>query len=347
MFGALWLATRPGTPASAGAGALVGCAILINPALGLVALPLVGELWLGTPRGARARRFLAAAAGGLVPVAISAIWLMAGGALDDALSQIGAQIQSASFDPAAHPLEQVRTGAEASRSVSLPNLREHLPAAALWALAFVACGAAARTSRLRPAAVVLALALGAVLLRVKLASYEFDYQYYPAVPAMAGAFALAAASIWTRRSLDRIAVAASILALPLTALVVWAQEELRLDPGADSEQVVRAQPVADFLRGHTSPEELVYVVGGRAEVYWRGERRAPTRFFDVHGLRSTDDVDERDRDLARDPPAAVAVVRPDRLDDDPGVERLVRSGGYALAYDSGGSRVWIRTSVQQ
>ena len=82
------------------------------------------------------------------------------------------------------------------------------------------------------------------------------------------------------------------------------------------------------------------MAGGGAGLYWRTERRAPTRFFDVHGLTSIEDLAERD--LARHPPAAIAVVSPDRLEDDVGLTRVVRDKGYAIAYNAEGSRVWIR-----
>jgi hypothetical protein len=349
MFGALWLATRRGTAATAGAGALVGCAALINPALGLIVLPVAAELWLGTPPGARVHRLFLAAAGALAPVAVAALWLLVGGALDDALSQVGEQIRSSGSDAQSfkQPLEQVSegTGGEGN-SIALPELRRNLPASALWVMAFVACAAAAREPRMRRAALVLGLALGAVLLRVKLSSYEFNYHYYPAVPAIAGAIALATASLWSRRSLDRIALAAVVLAFPLWAQVIRPQMELlRLDPAARLAGAARAVRVADFIRGHTAGDDRIFAAGGRAEVYWDAQRRAPTRFFDFHALTSVEDVAERDRDLARNRPAAVAVLLPDRLDQDPGLERLVRDEGYVLAYDAGGSRVWLRPAA--
>ena len=349
MFGALWLATRSGSAATAGAGALIGCAVLINPALGIVVLPVAVELWLGASPGARARRLLAAAAGALAPLAVAAVWLVAGGALDDAGTQIGEQIRSSGSEAVVQPINQARQGTgDGAGSVALPELRDNLPAWVLWALSFVACAAAALEPRLRRAAVVIALALGAVLLRVKLTSYEFAYQYYPAVPAMAGAIALGTAALWARRLLHPIALAAVILAIPVAGYVIRPQAQLLpKDPAARLESAALAVPVADFVRDHTASDDPIFVVGGRAEVYWRAERRAPTRFFDTHGLTSADDVAERDRDLARTPPAAVAVVSPDRLSDDPVVERLVMERGYELAYDAAGSRVWTRTSVHQ
>jgi hypothetical protein len=345
MFGALWLATGRGPAAAAGSGALVACAILINPALGLIALPVAAELWLGTPRGERARRFGLGLAGALGPTLVAAVWLVAGGALGDALSQMGEQIRSTGSDAQSflQPLEQARsTAGDDGNSIGLAEPRGNLPAGGLWLMALLGCVVAARERRLRGAAAVLGLALVAVLLRVKLSSYEFDYHYYPALPALAGAVALGVASLWPPRSVERIAIAALVLAFPLWSLVIRPQKQLLAqEPPARLESAARAVPVADFVRGHTDPGERIFVAGGRAEVYWRAERRAPTRFFDVHGLTSAADVAERDRDLARNPPAAVAVVSPDRLDQDPSLERFVEGEGYAPAYDAGGSRVWI------
>jgi len=344
MFGALWLATRRGTAATVGAGALAACAVLIHPALGVVLPPLVAELWLGTAGGERARRLLVAAAGALVPMVLAAFWLLAGSALDDAVAQLGEQIHSSGSREVVQPVNRVREGIEdGSGHLSLPEFRGTVPALALWLLAVVSCLVAARNRRLRRPAVILGLALAAVFLRVKLASYELNYQYYPAVPAIAGAIALATASLWPRRGLHRIALAALVLTVPLWGFVIRPQAELlRLDPPARLEAVARAAPVADFVSDHTGAGDRIFVVGGTAEVYWLAERRAPTRFFDVHGPSSTDDVAERDRDLEQDPPAAVAAVHPDRLAIDPGPSRLVREHGYVLAYDSAGSRVWLR-----
>jgi hypothetical protein len=346
MFGALWLATRQGGAAAAGAGALVACAALINPALGLIALPVAAELWLGAPRDARALRLALAGAGALAPVALAALWLVVGGALGDALSQMGEQVKSSGSDAQsfAEPLKQLRQGTgDEGNSLALAELRGNLPSSALWVMALVACAAAARERRLRQAAAVVVVVLAAVLLRVKLSSYEFNYHYYPAVPAIAGAIALGTASLWRVRTLDRVVLAAVILAFPLWALVIRPQKQLLAqEPAARLPSAARAEPVADFVRSHTASGGPIFVAGGRAEVYWRAERRAPTRFFDVHGLTSVEDVAERDSDLARNPPAAVAVMSPDRLRDDPGLTRLVRRDAYGLTYDTAGSRVWLR-----
>ena len=348
VMGALWLATRGGTPAAAGSGALVACAALLNPTLVVAALPVAAELWLDSPRGERARRFAAAALGALAPAAAAAVWLVAGGALGDAVTQMGDQLRDSVDDdaPAAAPVEGGR-GVAGPRADSgggdvLPELRSNLPASGLWVAAFVSCAVAARDPRLRRAVAVLALSLVTVLLRVKLPEYEFDYQYYPALPAIAGVLALAIATFWGSRSLDRIAVAAVVLAFPLWSQVIRPQKQLlRLDPAARMGPVGRGLPVADFLRDHTQPDERILVAGGRAEIYWHARRRAPTRFFDAFGPTGTEDLEERNRDLARNPPAAVAVARPVRLTADPGIERFIRERGYALVYESPAGRVWF------
>jgi hypothetical protein len=337
MFGALWLATRGGLAATAGAGALVGCAVLINPAFALAVPVVAAELALGARRGRRFRELALAAAGSVVPIAAVTVWLLVGGALDDALAQIADQVDEAGFGI------DDRTAVAAPAFLSIERLRGNLPAAELWVLAFVACAVAARETRLRRASIVMAVALVAVLLRVKVVRYEFAYHYYLAVPAMCGAIALGIAALWRSRPLDRLALAALVLAFPLWGLVVHPQRALlRMDSAERLPGAARAEPVADFVARCTTREERILVAGGRAEVYWRAERRAPTRFFDVHGLTGDDDWRERARDLARDPPAAVAIVAPDRLEDDAGLTRLVRERDYELAYDRAGSRVWLR-----
>jgi hypothetical protein len=210
-------------------------------------------------------------------------------------------------------------------------------------MAVAGCALAARSPRLRRAAAVMAVALLAVLLRVKLPYYEFAYHYYPAVPALAGAIALGVASVWPDRLRIRIALAAAVLAIPVAGYVIRPQLDLLgEDPPDRLPTIARGLPVADFIRERTAPGERVLVVGGRAEAYWRAERRAPTRFFDAHGIRTADDSRERSRDLRRSPPAAIGVVAPDRLASDATAEQLVREGGYVRAYASDGSAVWLR-----
>jgi hypothetical protein len=331
VFGALWLATRRGTAGAVGAGALVSCAILINPALE-IAIPAVAfELWLGTARGDRARRLMWLAAGALAPVAVAFAWLAAGGAVDDMLRQVGGQISNSL---PGHPLALI----------ALVPISLGLPAGGLWALGVIGCAVGARDPRLRLAVLAMALVLGAVLLRVKLATYELDYQYYPALPAIFGAVALGVAAIWPSRPLGRLATAGLVLALPF-GILVFHPELTLLDekPDARSPYGAAAYPVAAFVRTHTRQADRIIVAGGRAEVYWLAERRAPTRFFDtfeVHGDRRY--AAERQRDLVRHPPAAIVIMQTERLEFEPGLRRLVRSLRYREAYGRAGSYVWLR-----
>jgi hypothetical protein len=122
---------------------------------------------------------------------------------------------------------------------------------------------------------------------------------------------------------------------------------LREDPPDRLPTVGQRVPVADFLRDHTAPDDRVFVVGAAAEVYWRAQRRAPTRFFDVHGVGSEADWRERNRDLRRDPPVAIAVTHPDRLESDAFVAQLVREGRYARAYASNSGVVWLQQLVHE
>ena len=348
VVGALWLATRGGTRAAAGSGALVACAALFNPTMVVAAVPVAAELWLDSHRGERARRFTAAAAGALAPAAAAAVWLASGGALGDALNQMTDQLRDSIEDePSAETPAQAgdrveRPNTDTDRPGTVLGFRSNLPGSGLWVMAFVSCLVAARDPRLRRAVAVLALSMVVVLLRVKLPHYEFNYQYYFALPAIAGVLALAIATFWGSRPLDRIAVAAVVLAFPLWGHVIRPQQQLlRLDPSARPGPVPRGVPVADYLRDHTEPEERILVAGGRAEIYWQADRRAPTRFFDGHGLTGIDDLRERNRDLARDPPAAVAALGgtgPLAY----GLQRLIEEGGYVLAYNRAGSRVWLK-----
>lgn len=336
-FGALWLATRPGRAAAAGAGALLVCAILINPAFAAFAPAAVVELWLATPRGERARRLGAAVAGALAPAAAIAIWLVAGGALDDMLRQVGGQVKNAvgSGPPLADH--------GARRGVA--PISHHVPEPALWVLAGAGFLLAMRDPRLRRPALGLALVAAAVVLRIKLATYGFDYHYYPALPALCGAIALGVVAVVRVRPRVQLAAAAVVLAIPLWTLVVHPQLRLlRDEPAARNPYGASVYPVAAFLRAHTRARDRIIVEGGRAEVYWVAQRRAPTRFFDAFGPTSdTSYPAERRRDLMHRPPAAVVVMATERLSADAVLAHLVATRGYVRAYARAGSSVWLRT----
>jgi hypothetical protein len=189
----------------------------------------------------------------------------------------------------------------------------------------------------------MALLMVAVLLRVKLATYEFDYQYYPAVAAMCGALALGASAVWPRGGRERVA-AALALAAPFWVLAVQPQVDLLgKTPLARNPYGAPTYPVAAFVRAHTAPDDRIVVEGGRAEVYWRARRRAPDRFFDASGTAGSSSYPaERARDMRRNPPAAIVVMSTDRLGEDGLLARLVGSGRYREAFSRGGNRVWLR-----
>jgi hypothetical protein len=339
MLGALWLATRRSGLAVAGAGGLVACAMLFNPALAVVLPAVLFELLYGA-RGDWARRLGAMAAGAAVPVVAAFAWLAAGGALDDMLTQVGGQIRdSLGAGSGSGPAMARWPGALVVLATSGPPLR----VAGLWVLAALACVLAMRERRLRRPAIAMALLMGAVLVRVQAPVYEIDYQYYPAVPAMCGALALGVTAVWPPRLAARIAIAL-VLAVPLWILAVEPQLDLLgKDPRSRNPYGAAVYPVAAYLRSHTAPDDRIVVEGARAEVYWRAERRAPDRFFDVFSRAGDSSYPaERARDLARDPPAAIVVMSTEKLTEDRVLEQLVASGRYVEAHNRAGSRVWLR-----
>jgi hypothetical protein len=339
VFGALWFATRRGVYGAVVAGVLLGCAVLINPALG-VAIPAVAvELWFGTPRGGRARRLGVAAAGAAAPVVAACVWLAARGALDDMVKQVGGKV-----------IESVRNHRGVGPSAAVTTLspsRIVFHFNGLWAMSIVGCLVALRDARLRRAAFVLGLVMAAVVVRLKITHYELDYEYYTALPAMCGATALGIVALWRSQLVERIALAALVLAVPLWTLVIEPEWNLmREDPNARNPYGAAVLPVAAFVRAHTMPSDRIMVLGARAEVYWVAQRRAPTRFFDVFGVVGDSRYPaERQRDLARRPPAAIVVMNDGRLNEDRDLLHLVGSRRYVRAYSQGGSNVWLRPGV--
>jgi hypothetical protein len=352
VFGALWLATRRGGRAAAGAGALLGCAVLINPALGLAAPAVALQLWLTAREGREAREAqaaelsrrraagaLAAAAGGaLVPVALACIWLAAAGGLHDMLVQVGGQVTD-SVGPAG-----VTIGGAAPLALGRLPLDADLPPVLLWALGVVGCALALSRPRLRGAVAVLGLVMVATLVRVKAPIYAFDYQYYPAVPAICGAIALGLAALPVLRPLQRAAIALVVLAPALWTLAVHPQLDLLGRDPVDREPRAREiRGLAAFVRGHTRPTDRIFVVGGHDEVYWVARRRAPTRFFDAFGVNGAPRYRvERRHDLLRHPPAAIVTVLPEHAETDRSVIPLIRTRRYFVAYVLAGDEVWLR-----
>ena len=343
MFGALWMATRGGTAGAAGAGVLVACAALMNVAFVLIVPAVILELWLATPREERAGRFGAAAAAAAVPVVVVCVWLAAGGALDDALAQVGKQVSNSTtgrFGFLHAPLAGAGHAA-AVTAATLPELRWRLPGSGLWMLAAIGCVAAARDPRLRRPALVLGVVMAATLLRVKAVHYEFVYHYYPALPAVCGAIALGIAALWPPRPYERVLLATLVLAFPVYYLVAKREGQLlRADPVERTATGYLTEPLAKFVRRSTRPDDPVYVASGRAEVYWRAERRSPTRYFDIHGLLTRNSLRERNRALSLHPPVAIVEVYPS--DVDAALIRLINRHHYVRVYHRRNSSIWFR-----
>ena len=334
MFCALALAVRPGARLAAAAGALVSTAALINPTFALVAPFVAFEAWKAAHPDTRRRKTIAALAlGAAAPLLATVAWLGPLGALDDMVTQVGGQISQAGG--AIGGRIDVTFGIVENPSVWF------LPSYGLWGLAALSFVAALRARSLWRPALVLAGICGAVLLRIKLAHYELPYQYYPALPALAGLLALALAALVPDRPRTRLAAALAALAL-IQAAVILPLNHIRLAPPEDRAQTATG-PVAAFIRRATEPGDTLVAAGAHAELYWLAGRRAPNRFFDIFGLLGSRRYPaQRDRQLARRPPDAVAFVAPRRLWADPPVEELVRRGPYELAYSRDGSTVWLR-----
>jgi hypothetical protein len=339
LFAALWAATRPSRWAAAGAGALAGLAVLINPGFAVLAPAVAVQLWLAAPRGARVGRLGAAAAGLAAPVAAACAWLLAVGAFDDMLIQVGRQVRFA--------LGLGQAGATGGPPLAAALVSQSVlgvPAAALWLPGLAGCALALRDRALRIPAAVLGLLLIAAVVRVKAAGYAADYQYYPAVPALCGEIALGLASVAALRRPRRALLAAVVLAPALWTLAVHPQLHLlgrspvdRLPAGRE------VRSLGEFLRAHTTPRDRIFVSGGRAEVYWVAHRRAPTRFFDSFGpVNRPAYFAERRRTLARRPPRAIVVTSSEFVSKLTYLRPLIASGRYVQAYHRRGAHVWLR-----
>jgi hypothetical protein len=348
-FGALWLATRRGGWAAAGAGALLACAVLINPALGLVAPAVALQLWLtaregreAEAAGARRRRAgsaLAAAAGGaLVPVALACIWLAAAGGLRDMIIQVGGQVGDA------FGLTDITIGGAAPLALGRLPFDADLPPVLLWALGIAGSALALRRPGLRAPAAVRGLVMVATLVRVKAPIYAGDYQYYPAVPAICGAIALGFAALPAMRPGYRAALTAVVLAPAVWTLAVHPQLDLLGREPVDRQPRGREiRGLARFLRAHTRPAGRIFVVGGHDDVYWLARRRAPTRFFDAFGINGAPAYPaQQRRDLLRHPPAAIVTVSPERAWKEKSVIPLLRTRRYHVAYVLARDVVWLR-----
>jgi len=181
---------------------------------------------------------------------------------------------------------------------------------------------------------------------VKLASYEFAHQYYPALPGIAVGFALGVAALWRPSAARRAALAAVVLVVAAWPYVI-AEQWNALDtppwerPGV-AYPAAEQYPVGRFVAAHTRPSDPMVVSGRWTQVYWAAGRRAPTRFFDHEvSNRRRAWIAERRRDLLARPPRAIVLMPRDRLE--PDLVSLMSRVPYRLAYDLRGARVWLRS----
>jgi hypothetical protein len=341
MTAAWYLASRGGARSAAGAGVCAAVAALMNPAFGLVIPIAVLELWRrGRENGTLAKLFGLAVAGGSVVTALVLLWLGLAGALDDMFTQVVGFIFSNVDNPGAPISTQGRRSdtSELFRFVTTP-------AGGLWIAAIVGSVLAFRSRALRPLAIPSLLWLGLTFVRVKIADYELLHQFFLALPGIAVGLAGGIATLWGATLRNRVALAALVLAAPVATLVIgpqWRAQQLSPSErfGAGNTYAL-AEPVADFIRENTAPEDRIFVGGHNAQVYWLADRRAPTRFFDYFPvLYESAYRRERDRDLRSDPPKAI-VIMPDTPPDN-ALRNLLVTRRYQLAFERGGAQVFLK-----
>ncbi len=343
MAGAWWLATRPELWACATAGGLTAFAVLMNPTFAVVVPFAAFELWRSSADG-RGRRFAAAGGGVLAIAGPILVWLAATGAVGDMIDQV---------------LGYARAGA--SGGDLLDKLRGggglfHVPGPTLWALGIVGSVVAMRDPRLRRAAVPALLWIVAAFLRVKLANYSYPHHYYPVLPGIAVGIAVGIASLWRRWLVERVALCALVLVVPLwNEVLSFQRAALRMPAtqrffGNSFNPLHLAYPVSAFIGAHTSPGDTIYMAGGlpSAEatgapgVYWLADRYAPTRFIDTPPARWVlpGYSGERRRELLAHPPDAIGLMPGFEID--PDLRQVLRRFHYRVAYRVAGARVWLR-----
>jgi hypothetical protein len=232
----------------------------------------------------------------------------------------------------------------------------HVPAGALWLLGVIGCAAAMCDPRLRRIAIPALLWIVVAFLRVKLANYSFPHHYYPVLPGIAVGIAAGIAALWRASFVERIALAALVLAVPLWTEVLAFQRA-----GLDQPATLRfsgdptspyrlAYPVSAFIRAHTTPDDTIYMAGGlpgpgasgAPGVYWLSDRFSPTRFIDTPPARwiPSGFPQDRKRDLLAHPPKAIGLMP--QYEVDPDLRDVLRERSYRLAYEVDGARVWLR-----
>ena len=342
MAGAWYLASRGGSRSAAGAGVCAAFATLMNPAFGIV-IPIAGlELWRrGRENGTVGWLFGWAVAGGLWLTAVVFLWLGLSGAFDDMLTQVLGHI-TGNVDSVSPP-----STAQGFSPGETSDLYRYVttPAGGLWLAAAVGAVLAWRNPRLRPLAVPSLLWLALTILRVKVADYELLHQFFLALPGISVGLAAGIAALWGPALRSRLALVAIVLAAPAMAYVAGAQWRALQLPASERFGVASpyalAEPVADFIRENTAPEDRIFVAGSNAQVYWLADRRAPTRFFDSFPVvQEAKYKRERDRALRSTPPAAI-VIMPNTPPDDV-LRKLILDRRYELAFEERGARVFLR-----
>jgi hypothetical protein len=341
MTAAWYLASRGSRRSAAGAGVCAAVAVLMNPAFGII-VPIAGlELWRrGREEGTLVPLFGWAVAGGAWVTALVLLWLGLAGAIDDMLTQVLGHITS-NVDSAGAP------GASTSFSPDASEFYRYVttPAGGLWIAAAIGAVLAWRTPALRPLAVPALLWLALAFIRVKIVDYELLHQFFLALPGIALGLTAGIAALWGSTTRSRVAIATLVLVAPILAYVVGPQwRALQLDPSARfgvGNNYALAEPVADFIRKNTRPEEQIFVGGHAAQVYWLSDRRAPTRFFDNFPIVQDDGYRrERNRTLREDPPRAIVIMA--NTAPDPELRKLLTDLKYQLAFDESGARVFLR-----
>jgi hypothetical protein len=341
MAAAWYLASRGGARSSAGAGLCAAIATLMNPAF-VIVVPIAGlELWRrGRENGTLPALFAWAVAGGAWATALVFIWLGLAGAIDDMLTQVVGNVTS-SVDAAPVPDSSQAFTSDTSSVYRFVTT----PVGSLWIAAAIGAFLAWRTPALRPLAVPSLLWLALTFVRVKIGDHELVQQFFLALPGIALGLAAGIASLWGQALRSRVAIASLVLVAPVMSFVVGPQWRALEVPSSArfgvTDNYALAEPVVDFIRENTAPEDRIFAAGHNAQVYWLADRRAPTRFFDsIPVEREAKYKRERDRDLRENPPAAI-VTMPD-TPADPALRSLLVGQRYQLAFEERGARVFLK-----